>query len=466
MPVSLSSRRRSVGSLTARRSPSPGPALATSLLGFFVITLDALIVHVALPSIRADLGGGITGLQWVVDGYTLLFAALLLSAGALSDRIGARQAYAVGIALFIVASAACGLAPSLGALVAARLAQGAGAAVMMPATLSLIREAYPDPVKRARAISLWAVGGAVASAAGPLAGGALSLISWRMIFFINLPVGLVALFILTRVARSPQRAVPFDWMGQVTSILAMGALTYGAIEAGTLGFAAPEVLIALAVAAVALFAFVLAQARGKHPMVPLDLFQSRTVVISVSVGFALTAGFFGMVFLLSLYVQEDRGLTPLEAGLLFVPMTLLTGFVNSSAARVAERLGPRVPVAVGQLLMVVGLASLCFVSSATPTWTMAVLMIPVATGIALAAPPLTALLLDSVPAERTGMASGLLNTCRQLGGALAIAVFGALLAHAPTFVDGMRAGLLISAALLLATGTASLLLRGRTTRRG
>src|SRR2546422_10001201 len=170
--------------------------LSAAVLGFFVITLDAVVVNVALPSIRRDLGGGITGLQWVVDGYTLLFAALLLSAGALSDRVGARRAVAAGLAVFVAASAACGLAPSLGALVVARFVQGAAAAVMMPSSMALIGQAYPDPVKRARAVAVWAMGGALASSSGPVLGGLLTLITCRMIFCINLPVGAVALLLL------------------------------------------------------------------------------------------------------------------------------------------------------------------------------------------------------------------------------------------------------------------------------
>ncbi|WP_338069205.1 MFS transporter [Streptomyces antimycoticus] len=196
-------------SASLRRSPEVGTAdrgrhatatLAATVLGFFVITLDATIVNVALPSIREALGGGLTGLQWVVDGYTLMFAALLLSAGALSDRIGARKAFAGGLVLFVLASLACGLAPSLPVLIAARVVQGIGAAVTMPTSMALVRHAFPDPARRARAVGVWAMGGAVAAATGPVLGGVLSLASWRMIFFINLPVGLLTLALL---ARSP-----------------------------------------------------------------------------------------------------------------------------------------------------------------------------------------------------------------------------------------------------------------------
>src|SRR5947209_7766756 len=447
------------GPVSAR---GPGPALVVAVIGFFVVTLDALVVHVALPIIGTDLGGGITGLQWVVDGYTLMFAALLLSAGALSDRIGARQAFAVGLSTFVAASAACGLSPGIGVLVAARLAQGAGAAVIMPASLALIREAYSNARQRARAIAIWSLGAAVASSAGPVVGGFLTLVSWRMIFFINLPIGLIALYLLTRVRRSPRRPAPFDWVGQTTAIVGMGALTYGLIEGGAEGFGAPSVVAALVLAVVALVAFLVAEQRGAHPMVPLDLFRSRPVTVSVFVGFAFTIGFYGLVFLLSVYLQELRGLSPLATGLAFVPMTGLTGFVTLVAPRAAARFGPRVPVALGQVANAVGLLSLMVaVALQAPILLITILTIPVGFGNALAIPTINALLLSSVPAERAGTAGGVLNTCRQVGGALAVAVFGMLIAHRETFVQGMQISLMIAAVLLLVTAAVTLQLASR-----
>src|SRR5829696_5456466 len=186
-------------------------ALAAAVLGFFIVTFDAVVVNVALPSIRADLGGGIAGLQWVVDGYTLMFAALLLAAGAFSDRAGARRAFTIGVVVFAAASAACGLAPGLAGLIAARFVQGSAAAVMMPASMALIGQAYPDP-------------------------------SWRLIFLINIPVGIIAVALVARAQRSPRRDVAFDAFGFVTAVLAMGALTFGAIEAGVRGFTALAVV--------------------------------------------------------------------------------------------------------------------------------------------------------------------------------------------------------------------------------
>src|SRR6516164_4257029 len=193
-----------------RAASGLGFTLAAAMLGFFIIPLDAVVVNVALPSIRAGLGGGIIGLQWVVDGYTLMFAALLLSAGSVSDRFGARRAFGAGLVLFTLASAACGLAPAIAALVAARFAQGAGAAVMMPSSMALISQAHPDPARRARAVAVWAMGGAVASSSGPLLGGVLTLVSWRLIFVINVPAGAVTLLLLTRIQPTGHRPARLD----------------------------------------------------------------------------------------------------------------------------------------------------------------------------------------------------------------------------------------------------------------
>ncbi|MEU2266657.1 MFS transporter [Streptomyces olindensis] len=461
MSSPVASTRSSAGTESSRAGGTGARwALAAALLGFFVMTLDALIVNVALPEIGRDFDSGITGLQWVVDGYTLMFAALLLSAGSVTDRIGARQAFGAGLVLFTAASAACGFAPNLGVLVVARLVQGAGAAVIVPASLALIREAFPGSAQRARAISIWAMGGSVGAAAGPVLGGVLSEISWRMIFFVNLPVGVLALFLLTRTRRSPRRAdTPFDWTGQLTAVAAMGGLTYAAIEAGAVRLTAPRVLVALLVAVAAGAAFLIAQARGRNPMVPLPLLRERTMAISASIGFALNVGFYGMIFLLSLYLQQEHGLSPLATRLAFLPMTLLTAFVSPTAAWCARKFGPRMPIITGQLAMTAGLVLLCVPRASAPTWLMVLLMIPVGTGGGLAVPAVTSLLLDRVPAERAGTASGVLNTARQVGGALAVAVFGALVAQHATFFHGLRTSLLTAAGLVLLTAAASLLLR-------
>jgi DHA2 family methylenomycin A resistance protein-like MFS transporter len=431
-----------------------GFTLAAAVLGFFVITLDAVVVNVALPSIRGDLGGGITGLQWVVDGYTLVFAALLLTAGALSDRVGARRAFAAGLSLFVVTSAACGLAPTLAALVIARFMQGAAAAVLMPSSMALIRQAYQDATQRGRAVAVWAMGGAVASSSGPVLGGLLTLASWRLIFAITVPAGAVALALLTRTEPSPHRKVPFDWIGQVTAVLAMAGLTYGAIEAGPAGLTTPQVVTAFAVAVVALAAFLAAQARGAHPMVPLDLFRSRTVSVAVAVGFAFIVGYYGLPFVMSLYLQQLRGLSPLATGLAFLPMMLIGAALTPFSARLAERLGARVLITGGLVLMTAGLAVIAVIAPSMPIWALAGLMVLVGLAGPMVSPPVTAVLLNSVPGHQAGVASGVFNTSRQVGGALAVAVFGALLAQPATFTQGLRTSLLLAAGVALAAATA------------
>lgn len=443
----------------AAAGPAPGWSLAAALLGFFVVTLDAVIVNVALPDIRRDLAGGMSGLQWAVDGYTLMFAALLLSAGSLSDRAGARRAFGAGLVVFVLASAACGLAPSLPALVAARFAQGSAAAVMMPASMALVSHAYPDPARRGRAVALWSMGGVAASASGPVLGGLLSLVSWRLIFFVNVPAVAVALVLLVRAARPPRHGAPFDWAGQAAAVAGMGGLTYGAIEAGAAGITAPRVLAALAVAVVGLAAFWVLQARGRHPMLPLSLFRSRTVSVAVATGFAFMVGYYGLPFVMSLYLQQLRSLSALAAGVAFLPMMLTGAVLAPFTARLAERFGARVLVTVGLLAMAAGLAVIALMPGTAPVAVLSALMVLPGLAGPLVMPPVMALLLHAVPASRAGVASGVFNTSRQVGGALAVAVFGALLASRATFLHGLRLSLLIAAAVALATTGVSLLLR-------
>ncbi|MFF9478668.1 MFS transporter [Streptomyces sp. NPDC014733] len=463
------------GPSRAARTTGPAPqtprggsrtVLGAALLGFFLISLDALIVTVALPDIGRSLGGGMSGLQWVVDGYTLTFAALMLSAGALADRVGARRAYGGGLVLFGLASAACGLASGPGVLVAARLVQGGAAAVMMPASLALVRQGFPDRAERARAVAVWTVGGALAVAAGPVLGGVLTAsVGWRWIFFVNLPAGLLALALLTRVPASPRTPARTDTAGQLTAVLAMGALTYGVIEGGDQGFGRPLVVASLLVAVAAATAFGVTQAKGAHPMLPPALFRSRTVVVSLAVGFMLNAAYYGGVFVFSLFLQQERGQSVLHAGLLFLPMTALVAVVNLASAKLAARFGPRTPMVAGQLVGAAGLLALLTVGPHTGVWVVAALMVPVGLGGALTVPALTAMLLDAVPGDRAGTASAVLNTARQTGGAIAVAVFGALLAGADTFLTGMRWSMLLAAAGLIPAAGATLLL-GRGGHRG
>ncbi|MFJ3227359.1 MFS transporter [Streptomyces sp. NPDC086783] len=444
-PVPSSARR-------AGPPPSPALTLAAALLGFALITLDASVVNVALPAIGSDLGSGMSGLQWVVDSYTLAFAALMLSTGAFSDRAGASRAYALGAGVFTLASVACGLAPTLPVLIGSRVVQGAAAAVVLPASLALVRQAYPDPVRRSRAVALWAAGGSVAVALGPVAGGALTTAwDWRGIFFVNVPLGAVALALLLRAPRSERRPAPLDLPGQLTAVIALTALTFAVIEGGRWG------LLALGVAVASAVAFVRVEARRERPVVPLGLFRGRNVRVAVAAGAACSVGFYGVVFLFSLFFQQVQGRSALYAGLMFLPMTGLIAVTNLAAGKLAGRYGPRRPMVIGQSLAAAGLLPLLCVDASTPTGLVAVLLVPVALGCALTVPPLTAAMMDAVPPERAGLAAGVLNSARQVAGALAVAAFGSLVAGG--FEAGLRTSLALSALALAATAAASTRLR-------
>jgi MFS transporter, DHA2 family, methylenomycin A resistance protein len=441
-----------------------GVALIASLLGFTVITIDVSAVNIALPAIRDSLSGGMTGLQWVVDAYTLMFAALMLSAGALADRAGARRAYAWGVALFTLASLGCALAPGIGVLVAARVAQGAAAAIVMPASLALIRQAYDDARARARAIALWTVGGSVAMAAGPVLGGLLTdSAGWRAVFLLNLPVGMVILSLLTRVERSPRRPAALDGGGQLTAVLALAGLAFAVIEGGHRGWTSGPVLVAAALAVVSGWAFRVVEARHRQPMVPLSMLTDRRVAVTLAVGFAVNAAFYGGIFLLGLYYQQLRGMSAIAAGLMFVPMSAVVTATNLLSPRLAERIGRRPVIVAGQLIFAGAMLALLPLAAHTPVWLVLVLLLPLSIGGAVAVPALTALLMDAVPAERAGTASGLLNSLRQTGGALAVALFGSLLAGpgGDFSLPGMRVGLAAVAALLLVTTGLSRLLLPR-----
>lgn len=443
-----------------RTEPAAGAVLLVALLGFAMISLDATAVNVALPAMGRTFGGTTAGLQWVVDGYTLPFAALLISAGAVSDRAGAKRVFGWGLAVFTAASAGCGLASTLGFLVGARVVQGGAAAVMLPASLALVRQAFSDPVSRGRAVAVWSAGAVSAIAAGPVVGGVLtSAADWRTIFFVNLPVGLVTLVLLARVPASPRRSVPLDLAGQVMAIVTLGALAFGVISGGASGFGRPLVAGALTLAALGCAAFVLIEVRVAHPMVPLRLFRSGVVAACVAIGFAINAAFYGIAFVLSLYFQRVLGEPAITAGLMFLPMTALLTAANLLSARVAARYGHHVPVRAGLLVSALGMLALAFLHGKV---LVAVVLVPVGTGLGFALPSLTFVLLEAIPAAQAGLAGGLLNASRQTGGALAVALFGALVsgsfggAFPGSFLAGMRVSMLIAAALLIASAATAL----------
>ncbi|HVI38802.1 MAG TPA: MFS transporter [Gaiellales bacterium] len=445
---------------------APGARLTVMLAaaGFFLITLDILIVNVALTQVQRDLGGGTVGQQWVVDGYTLLFASLLLFAGNLADRVGAKRAFGIGVTVFGLTSIACALAPTIATLVAARAGQGAAAAVMLPASMALIREAFPDPGRRARALGVWAAGGAVAAALGPLLGGVLTTFDWRWVFAINVPVCVAIVVLLARVATSPTRSAPFDWAGQVLGVLALAGLTFGSIEGGAHGFGEPLVIVTLGIAVLSLIGFVIVEGRVEHPMMPLQLFSAAGLRIALVIGFAFMVGWYGTVFLGSLFLQQQLGVSPLLAGLAFLPSALFSVIGNLISGPLTNRYEARVPILAGLASMVLGLAGLVLTAPWGSPLLTAALIIPIGAGGSLAMPPTTGLVLAGVAAGQAGTASAVFNTFRQVGGAIAIAIFGALIADRTSFITGMQTSLTIAAALLFAALLISLRI-GRTGHR-
>jgi len=443
-------RAKRRGATPAAPSRGERRALAAGMFGFFMITIDVSAVNVALATMGRELHTATDGLQWVVDGYTLMFAALLLSAGALSDRIGARRAYACGLTGFTLASVACGAAPTLGVLTGARFVQGCAAAVMLPSSLALVRQAFTDPAGRARAIALWTTAGSLAVAAGPVIGGALvSAWSWRGIFLINVPAGLAALVLLAGVPRSPRLTARLDLGGQVTAIVALGGLTYAMISGGARGYTTPLVLAAFGVAVVAAAAFFAIESRVAAPVVPLRLFRDRAAIAVLASGFVINTAWYGIVFVIGLYVQQVRGASALAAGLMFVPMAIGIMITNMASHRLAASRGPAVPLVTGLVVTVAGLIGLLWAGSVQQT---ALLLIPFGI-VGLAIPTLITTLLEHVPAAQAGLAGGVLNASRQMGSAMGVALFGGLLTT--SFHDGMVTSLLISAALLAAAAVAN-----------
>jgi DHA2 family methylenomycin A resistance protein-like MFS transporter len=426
-------------------------------LGYGVVQLDVTIVNTALASIGNSLGGGVSELQWVVSAYTIAFAAFILTAGALGDRIGAKRVFMAGFAIFTAASLACALAPNASILIAARLVQGFAAAILVPNSLALLSHAYPDDKSRGRAVGIWAAGASLALTAGPLVGGGLiALVGWRSIFLVNLPIGLVGLWLTWRYAsettRSPQREI--DLPGQIAAIAALGCLAGAIIEGGALGWSTRLVIAGFAASAVLALLFILQEARARQPMLPLSLFKHRMFAMTSLVGLLVNVAVYGLIFVFSLYFQGVNHLSPFETGLAFVPMMGAVLPINLIAPRVAERIGAPATIAAGTALAAAGCVAMLGIEPGTSYWAICAQLIALSTGLGLLVPPLTSTLLGSVEKSRSGIAAGVLNATRQTGSVLGVALFGSLIGQSGGFVSGVHASLIISAGLLLAAGVA------------
>src|SRR6266566_2770962 len=442
---------------------STGSNLATSLtlaamsLGYGVVQLDVTIVNTALDSISGSLGGGVSELQWVVSAYTIAFAAFILTAGALGDRIGAKRVFMAGFIIFTAASVGCALAPNAAVLIAARAVQGLGAAILVPNSLALLSHAYPDEKSRGRAVGIWAAGASLALTAGPLLGGGLiALVGWRSIFLVNLPVGLAGLWLTWRFAsettRSPQREI--DLPGQIAAITALGGLAGAIIEGGTLGWSHAFVIGGFVGALVLAVLFVWQESRAAQPMLPLSLFKHRLFALTSLVGLLANVAIYGLIFVFSLYFQRVNGWSAFATGLAFVPMLGAVLPVNLIAPRVTERIGAPATIAMGAALSALGCLAALGIAPDTSYWAISAQLIAISSGLGLLVPPLTSTLLGSVEKSRSGIAAGVLNATRQTGSVLGVALFGSLAGQENSFMAGMHASLLISTCLLFAAGAA------------
>lgn len=439
--------------------------LGAVAFALFMIMLDNTVVNVALPSIQQGLGATISQLQWVVNGYALTFAVLLLTGGKLADVFGRKRIFLTGLAVFTGSSLACALAGSAGMLVASRAVQGVGAALMMPATLAIISQAFP-PRQRGTALGIWAGVSALALAIGPLVGGLLTEhIDWSWIFFVNVPVGIIGFGVAWAVigeSRDPSRGRSLDVPGLVLSAVAVFALTFALVEANGYGWASPEITGLFAGSVAALAAFVLVERRRRAPMIDLSLFRNGTFTGANIVALLVTLAMFGVFFFLSLFVQQVLGYSPVQAGAIFLPMTLLIIFVAPMSGRLSDRLGSRWLMAGGLCLLGVSLLFFSRLGEDDGFWNLLPPMAMGGFGIATVMTPMSAAAMGAAPIQKAGIAAGVLNTFRQVGGALGIAVMGAILTSRATaaqtsgssgvaaFVDGLHLAFLVASALVFA----------------
>ena len=430
--------------------------LAAVSVGLFMIMLDNTVVNVALPSIQRDLGADLSELQWTVTGYALTFAALMLVGGKVADAYGRRLIFVVGIAVFTLASLLCGLAASGEMLIAARVLQGVGAALMNPATLSIIATTFP-PRERGTAIGIWAGVSALALAIGPLVGGLITQhLDWSWIFFVNVPVGILGIaasFVFIDESRDKTH-VRLDLPGLATSGVGLFALTYALIEANTYGWSSPRIVGAFVLAGVLLAAFVILELRQRSPMLPLELFRSGTYTGANLVTLLVALAMFGVFFFLSLYMQNVLGYSAVQAGAAFLPMTILIILVAPIAGKTSDRIGSRGLMTAGMILIAAQLVMFSRLGQDASFWDLFPALMVGGIGMSLTMTPSAAAATRSVPVERAGVGSAVLNSARQVGGTMGIAVMGAIIAaeagaeRTPeAFMRGFESALLVAAGI-------------------
>ena len=457
------------------RRPSPLWTFIITVTALFMVSLDNLVVTMALPVIRLDLGASLSDLEWTVNAYTLTFAALLLVGAALGDRFGRRRMFTIGLSIFTVGSACAALSPSSGTLILARVLQGLGGAITMPLTLTILSDAI-SPAKRPLALGAWGGIGGLAVAVGPLVGGAITQgVSWHWIFWVNVPIGIVAIVLAhfkLGESRAPGRSL--DLVGVALAAVGLLGIVWGVTHGNGRGWTDSQVVAAIGAGAAFIATFLVWESRVAEPILPLHLFGRRTSVVANGVSFLMSFGMFGSIFLLSQYFQIVQGLKPFDAGLRILPWTATPVIVAPIAGWASGRIGGRPLLAAGLALQAIGLAWIAALISTTVDYASLVPAFVVSgAGMGLFFAPIANVVLSAVPREEEGKASGANNTLRELGGVFGVAVLAAIFsgsgsyATPQTYVDGLIPGVFagaavvaFGAALALALPAAAARLRG------
>ncbi|HEY7263069.1 MAG TPA: MFS transporter [Trebonia sp.] len=396
----------------------------------FITYLDSTILNVALPTIQADLHASLAGLQWIADAYLLVVASLLMLTGSMADRLGRKRLFLIGLTGFSLGSLLCSLAPDTGSLIALRMLQGVGGSMLTPISLSIVRNTFTDDRERARALGIWSGIFGVATACGPVVGGVLvSEVGWRSVFWVNVPIG-VAMILATR-RYVPESRAPHprrvDVPGQILMIIFLGTLTYAVIQGPDYGWTSPTVLALFAVAAAAALGFAAVERRSAEPLLELRFFRSPPFtgasVIAV-LSFVVLAGF---LFVITLYLQQVRGYSPLRAGLALLPATIVMAAAAPLAGNLTGHRGPRIPLVASGVLMAAGAAMLLGLSPSTSAWWLAVALGVLGAGLGLVNPPITHTGVSGMPPAQAGVASAIISATRQFGSVLGVAVMGAML---------------------------------------
>jgi EmrB/QacA subfamily drug resistance transporter len=451
------------------RPPHQTWTIVLAGLGVFMTALDNMVVATALPVLRVDLHADISGLEWTVNAYLLAFACLLLTGAALGDRFGRRRMFVVGVAVFTAASAASALSPSIGALIAARVVQGAGAAMVFPLTLTLISEAFPVE-KRGAAIGIWGAIGGMAVAFGPVIGGAIiNGISWHWIFWLNVPVGLALVPLApARLSESFGPRPRIDLIGVALAAAGMLGVTWALVRANTVGWGSFEVLATLIAGGALMVGFLVWERSAASPMLPLELFRKRGFATANAVSFFMYAGLFGALFLMTQLLQFALGHSALGAGIRLLPWIAAPGLVSPIAGALADRFGNRPFMTVGLALQAIGLGWIAAIATSTMGYTQLGIALGVAgVGIGMGFPTVANAVLASVPLPEAGVASGTNSTLRELGGVLGVAIMAAVFARRGVysspraFIDGFSPALWVGAGLSAAGVLAAALSPGR-----